>query len=466
MTGIPYIPDNLTVHLGSPDEQAANVTVSFPDYIKNVASSEIYSTWPPESLRANIYAQISFALNRFYTEWYPSRGYNFDITSSTQYDQKFINNRNIYDVISELVDEIFNDYLRKKGTVNPLFSEYCNGTTVTCDGLSQWGTVDLAKSGKTAIEIVRHYYGEDVELIENTGVGENVPSYPGVALELGDLGEDVRRMQINMNRISTNYPAIPKIPVTDGAFGRSTKDAVVAFQKIFKLTADGVIGKATWYKVINVYNSVKKLAELTSEGIRLSEIPKQFREPLSLGDRGGQVSVLQYFLSFIAKFDDKIPETAIDGIFGPATENAVKAFQLSQGLVPDGIVGDRTWTAGYRAYKGIIDLLKLEITEEVAAPYPGVVLDLGSNGTSVAAAQEELDYLSKFIYELPPLKADGAFGSKTQGAVKLFQKVFNLPVTGKIDEATWNKLAEAYIIIKLGDRRLKRQFPGYIMEQG
>lgn len=465
MTGTPYIPENIVVHIGAPDSPGENLTIPFVDYIKNVASSEIYSTWPTEALKANIYAQISFALNRIYTEWYRAKGYNFDITSSTQYDQKFIPNRNIYKEINSLVDELFNDYLRKKGTVNPYFAEYCNGTTVTCQGLSQWGTVDLAKAGNSAMQIIHHYYGTNTELVENAKTSENVPSYPGVALRQGDLSEDVRRMQIALNRISVNYPAIPKIPRTDGAFGKSTTDAVTAFQKIFSLTPDGIIGKATWYKIISVYNAVKKLAELESEGIKFSEIPKQVSRVLKRGDSGGDVLAMQYFLDFIADFDDRVPNIDIDGVFGPATENAVKAFQQSRGLKADGIVGRETWQAGYAAYKGIVDYISEEVSSETVFPYPGVVLKRGMTGPSVKTVQEELNYLSRFIYQVPAIASDSNFGPKTQNAVSAFQSVANLPVTGEVDRATWDKLSEVYISVKLGDIRTKGQFPGYVIEQ-
>ena len=199
LSGTPYIPETITVHLGSPDSNAANVTVSFSDYVKNVASSEIYPTWPENALRANIYAIVSFALNRIYTEWYRSRGYDFDITSSTQFDQKFINGREVFQNISELVDELFNDYVRRQGYVEPLFTAFCNGTTVTCKGLSQWGTVDLAEQGKTPYEILQYYYGDDIEIVKNAPVRTTMPSYPGIPLKLGSAGNDVRSLLVQDN---------------------------------------------------------------------------------------------------------------------------------------------------------------------------------------------------------------------------------------------------------------------------
>ncbi len=183
--GLPYIPETITVHLGLPDQPAENVTVNFSDYIKNVASSEIYPTWPESAIRANIYAQISYALNRVYTEWYRSKGYDFDITNTTQYDQYFVKDREVFKNISRIVDEIFNNYVVREGSVSPLFTAYCNGTTSRCDGLSQWGTVTLAEQGYTPLEILQFYYGDDIAIIENAPIRPNVESYPGFPLKLG-----------------------------------------------------------------------------------------------------------------------------------------------------------------------------------------------------------------------------------------------------------------------------------------
>lgn len=218
----PVIPEYITVHLGAPDAPAQNVTVPFTDYIKNVASSEIYPTWPESALRANILAQISFALNRIYTEYYPSRGYDFDITNSTAMDQSFVYGRDIFENISRIVDEIFNNYIRRGNNIEPLFAVYCNGTTVTCEGLSQWGSVELANLGYVPYDILRTYYGDDINIVYNAPVSEVEPSVPEILLRLGSVGNDVAFMQTRLNRISANYPSIPKIDPVDGIFGVET----------------------------------------------------------------------------------------------------------------------------------------------------------------------------------------------------------------------------------------------------
>jgi hypothetical protein len=298
---LPFIPDFITVHLGAPsDSSAPNVTLPFVDYIKNVASSEIYPTWPENALRANIYAQISFALNRIYTEYYRSRGYPFDITSSTAFDQYFVNGRDIFENIDRIVSDIFDSYLRRPGAVEPLFAQYCDGINVSCPGgLSQWGSVTLAEQGLTPFEILQNYYGDDLELVRNVPVGSVEATPPPVPLRLGSSSDDVRTAQIRLNRISNNYPSIPKIVETDGIFLEDTEAAVRRFQEIFNLTPDGVIGRSTWYAIERIYSSVKRLNELNSEGITLEEVTKQFPEVLRLGSTGIGVSNLQYFLDYL-----------------------------------------------------------------------------------------------------------------------------------------------------------------------
>ncbi len=291
MIGRPYIPETITVHLGAPDSSAANVTVSFPDYIKNVASSEIYPTWPESALRANIYAQISYALNRIYTEWYRSRGYDFDITNSTAYDQSFVQGRDIFENISRIVDEIFNDYIRRQGNVEPLFAAFCDGREVQCDGLSQWGSVELAQQGLVPYDILTNYYGDDIEIVNDAPIQNITESYPGTLLRLGSSGGDVRTIQVQLNRISTDYPLIPKISVTNGVFGEETEDAVRAFQRTFNLAQDGIIGKATWYKIKYIFVAVTSLAELNSEGISIAELSQQFVSDIRPGNVGDPVRV-------------------------------------------------------------------------------------------------------------------------------------------------------------------------------
>ena len=272
MPQIPYIPETITVHLGRPEENAENVTLPFLDYVSNVASSEIFPNWPESALRANIYAQISFALNRVYTEYYRARGYDFDITNSTSIDQSFVYGRDIFENINQIVSEVFTDYIRREGAVEPLFAQYCDGVRVQCNGLSQWGSVELARDGLAPYDILTYYYGNNIELVTDAPVMGITASLPERPLSIGSAGSDVRQIQVRLNRIAQNYPSIPKIAVADGLFSFDTDAAVRAFQSIFGLTEDGIVGRATWYKIQLIYNSVKKLNELNSEGISPEDI--------------------------------------------------------------------------------------------------------------------------------------------------------------------------------------------------
>lgn len=347
------IPNPITVHLGSPASSASNVQVSFPDYVKNVASSEIYPTWPEASLRANIYAIITFALNRIYTEWYRSRGYSFDITNSTAYDQYFIYGRPIYTSISQIVDEIFNEYVRRQGQNAPYFTSFCNGSTTSCQGLSQWGTVTLANQGMTPIQILRSYYPNDIEIVQTNAITNVLSSYPGIPLKAGSTGLDVQTIQTYLNRIRQNYPAIPLITDDAGTFQDSTKAAVTKFQSIFNLTTDGVVGKSTWYKISSIYASVTRLAELNSEGTSLGIGTIPPNALLRQGSRGNDVITLQYLLNVVSEYYSSVPAPSQDGIFGSGTQQSVVAFQRTMGLNADGVVGPLTWQALYDVYLGI-----------------------------------------------------------------------------------------------------------------
>lgn len=351
-TVIPYIPQRITVHLGTPNSNAENVTVSFIDYVKNVASSEIYPTWDESALRANILAIVSFAVNRVYTEFYRSRGYDFDITNSTAYDQYFVNGRSYFDSISRIVDSLFNDYLRRPGFVEPLAAKFCNGTTATCEGLSQWGSQNLAQQGYSFTQILRSYYG-NVEIVNNAPVLGITSSYPGTPLRRGTTGPGVVIIQTELNRISQNYPAIPKINPVDGIFGAQTEAAVRKFQDVFDLTVDGIVGRATWYALVRLYVAVTSLAELRSQGQKYYAINWALNDPIEQGDRGIKVEHLQYMLSVLAAYIPEIPDIAVDGIFGPATRNAVIAAQRRFGLPPTGVVNFETWDEIYDQFSGI-----------------------------------------------------------------------------------------------------------------
>lgn len=462
MPNLPVIPETITVHLGAPNAPAANVTVPFTDYIKNVASSEIYPTWPESAIRANIYAQISYALNRVYTEYYRSRGYDFDITNSTAYDQSFVYGRDIFDNISAIVDDIFDSYIRRQGSVAPLFAAYCDGIRVSCDGLSQWGTVSLAEAGKGPYDILTDYYGNDIDIVTDVPIGPSSASTPFIPLRFGSAGADVELLQIRLNRIGRNYPGIPKIYPVNGIFDQRTENAVREFQKIFSLTEDGVVGRATWYKVLAIYTGVKRLSELNAEGLSLSEVSTQFPEVLRRGSTGLGVRVLQYYLSYISAFVPSVPGLTVDGVFGDDTENAVYAFQNAYGLTPDGIVGESTWNSIYNVYKGLVASLPLSYTDGLTVPFPGDLLALGSEGEAVKLLQEYLNYIRQSYPQIPALTEDGVYGPATQYAVTVFQDIFGVQGTpGVVGSVTWEAITSVYDDVYNSNRASEGQYPGY-----
>lgn len=255
------IPEYVVVHDGVPDDSTAgNYYVRYRDYIKNVVSSEIYATWEENAIYANTLAIMSFTLNRVYTEWYRNKGYNFTITSSTAYDQKWMYGRNIYENVDRVVDSIFANYLSRPGVRQPILTAYCDGRRVTCDGLSQWGSQYLANEGYRPIEIIRYYYGNDMYINTAQSISGVPSSFPGYDLTIGSSGEKVRQMQSQLNRIAQNYPAIPKI-AADGIYGPATAEAVRTFQRIFDLPQTGVVDYPTWYSISNIYVGVSRIAE-------------------------------------------------------------------------------------------------------------------------------------------------------------------------------------------------------------
>lgn len=255
------IPEYVIVHDGDPsDPTAPNYYVRYKDYVKNVVSSEIYSTWPEQAILANVLAIASFTLNRVYTEWYRSKGYDFTITSSTAYDQKWVKGRNIYENIDQLVDEFFSSYVSRPGVRQPIFTSYCDGKNVSCNGLSQWGSRYLADEGYSALEILRYYYGNDVFINTASQISGVPSSYPGYELQNGSRGEKVRQLQSQLNRIAQNYPAIPTL-AEDGIYGPKTTDSVRVFQRVFGLPQTGITDYATWYKISEIYTGITRISE-------------------------------------------------------------------------------------------------------------------------------------------------------------------------------------------------------------
>lgn len=464
------IPETITVHLGTPGSNAANITVPFDEYIKNVASSEIYPTWPEEAIRANIYAQVSYALNRVFTEWYRNQGYDFDITNSTRYDQSFVPGRDIFENISTIVDDMFNNYLTRGDSIEPLFAQYCNGTTVTCPGgLSQWGTVPLAEQGMSAEDIVRSFFGDDINFVRNAPISPNLGgSWPGVTLRLGDVGEEVRIIQNRLNRISANFPNIQKV-IPTGIFDADTERAVQEFQRQFNLAVDGVVGKATWYRIAFIYNNVKRLSELDSEGLRLSDVARQYPEELSEGMTGQAVQILQYFLSVVGAYYDALPRIGaeeVDGVFGPQTRDAVIAYQRMMGLPQTGVVDRATWNALVSTYESVVRIRPISEWLPGVAGFPAVFLVEGMRGEEVREAQRLINYIARVYPDVPSVTVDGIFGPGTRTAVVAVQTRLGLPPSGTIGPLTWEGMADLAEDILAGSQTSEGQYPGYPVGEG
>ncbi len=440
---LPYIPSFITVHLGPPNSNAENVTVSFQDYVKNVASSEVYPTWNENALRANILAITSFALNRVYTEFYRVRGYPFDITSSTAYDQQFYRDRNYFANISRLVDSLFDDYIRRVGFIEPLAAKFCNGTSVTCEGLSQWGSQNLAAQGYGWLQILRNYYGRDIEIVADAQKADYTESYPGTALRVGSRGRSVALIQTALNRISQNFPAIPKLSV-DGIFGSGTERSVRIFQQAFGLTDDGIVGRQTWYAVERVYAGVLRLSELRSQGLRYEDLGWEFPEPLRVGDRGNKVGQLQYMLAVVGQFVQEVPVISADGIFGPLTRDAVIAFQRYEGFPTTGEADDRTWDALYELYSGIDNRV---LDNRAAFP------QFDTADTTVVNARQRLAAL-------------GYTGANLQEAIRAFQRANGLSVTGRLNDATARAITRQYQARGYSSSTRMTQYPGTELSVG
>ena len=399
-------------------------------------------SWPEEALRANIIAQVSLALNRIWTEWYPSRGYSFNITGSPGYDQAYVNGRTVFAVMEKLTAELFNTFVQRTGDAEPYFTEYCDGKTVTCPGMKQWGTVDRAKEGMNALQILRYYYGNRVQLVTTDNIASIPSSYPGSPLRRGSTGTNVRILQRQLSRIAKDYPSFGK-PAVTGTFDEATESSVKKFQKQFSLTADGIVGKATWYKISYIYVSVKDLAELTSEGETAEGTQSAGGWPgtvLRRGSTGSNVEQVQFWLSDLAQFDASLPSVTVDGSYGAVTERAVRAFQQKQSLTADGVVGQTTWNALYAAW---VDAQ----SDLGGTAWPGTALRQGDKGLEVRLIQFWLRLAADNYSALRTVTVDGNYGTATVSAVQAFQTLFGLTSDGVVGRSTWNKLKEVGLAV-------------------
>lgn len=438
----PVVPNNIVVHLGSPSSNSRNITVPFTSYISNVAASELYPTWPQNALIANIYAIISFTMNRIYNEWYRSKGYNFDITSSPAYDQTYTENRSTYENINNIVQEIFNNYVVKGKGIEPYFTSYCDGRKLICNGLSQWGSVTLANQGKTPLEILKNYYGNDISIKYDAEVGDGTIGYPGYDIELGSFGNPVLAIERDLKRIRNNYPAIPEIPSSPGIYTNDLANAVKKFQEIFNLPVTGVVNKATWYKIKYIYNSVKKLGNLYSEGITEEEATFLYNDKLTLGNSGIDVEYIHYFLDALAFLDPDIPRLKTNSIYSENTVTMVKAFQKKYGLPVTGDFTYSDWKVLKEEYEKILSFVPDKNKDYVNELYPNNFLMKGMSGDDIKRYQRLLLKICRFDKSIPGVRVNGIFDDLTDRSVRKLQNDYGFEINGIVGPLLWRKTVE------------------------
>ena len=344
--------------------------------------------------------------------------------------------------MERLTAELFSTFVQRSGDAEPYFTEYCDGKTVTCPGMKQWGTVDRAREGMNALQILRYYYGSRVQLVTTDNIAAIPSSYPGSPLRRGSTGTNVRILQKQLSRIARDYPSFGK-PAVTGTFDEATENSVKKFQKQFSLTADGVVSRATWNKVSFIYVSVKDLAELTSEGETAEGTQSAGGWPgtvLRRGSTGSSVEQVQFWLSDLAQFDSSLMRVTVDGSYGAATERAVRAFQQKQSLTADGVVGQRTWNTLYAAW---VDAQ----SDLGGTAWPGTALRRGAVGMEVRLVQFWLRLAADNYSALRTVTVDGSYGATTVSAVEAFQTLFGLTADGVVGRSTWNKLKEVGLAV-------------------
>ena len=386
-------------------------------------------SWPEEALRANIIAQVSLALNRIWTEWYPSRGYSFNITGSPGYDQAYVNGRTVFAVMERLTAELFNTFVQRSGDAEPYFTEYCDGKTVTCPGMKQWGTVDRAREGMNALQILRYYYGNRVQLVTTDNIAAIPSSYPGSPLRRGSTGTNVRILQKQLSRIAKDYPSFGK-PAVTGTFDEATENSVKKFQKQFSLTADGVVGQRTWNALYAAWvDAQSDLGGTAWPGTALRR-----------GAAGMEVRLVQFWLRLAADNYSALRTVTVDGSYGAATVSAVEAFQTLFGLTSDGVVGRSTWNKLKEVGLAVANKI---VAANVAPGQFTTTTRAGSSGTAVRAVQYYLRRLAAYYSDVPRVAVDGKFGAATTRAVKAWQSRAGLTADGVVGRLTFQSLYDA-----------------------
>ncbi len=447
----PDIPAYITVHIGEPDDIGENVYVSFPDYIKSVSSMLVDPNMPEEALYAVMYAQVTLALNRIINGVYRKRGYSFDITSDPTYDQAYEYNYPVYDNVNRIADSIFNEYVSRDADSYPIDADICY-EGLRCSGLSVEGSIEMAENGQGYEDILKYYFGRDIYIAkksEVSGLKNDLallyPIYPG------ESGNKVTSLNVALNRIGSNYSTIPKVDFSDDIYGSTTTQAVKEFQRIFDLEQTGIVEKTTYYKLLYVYTSISRLADLVKAGKELSDILPELRSELKYGSVGNTVKLLQYYLSLVSAYESRVPPLQIIGVFGENTYQSVTAFQKIFGLSPDGVVTEEVWEILRSVYTGLYSALPPTSFGGDAYDYFGSILILGSEGADVRYLQEYLKSIGNTYGFLSDVDVSGIFDEKTENAVKEFQKIIGIKDSGVVTSTTWNAITGVYNAIIAGN---------------
>lgn len=454
----PYIPEYITVHMGAPGTEALNIAAAFPEYIKITAACVIYPKWPESAVRTILYLQISHALFRCMSGWYRRMGYDFDVTCLPAYDLAFVQGHVTFERINRIVDEIFNSCICQKDSCEPFSFHQCEGFIKPP---SCWTAAALAESGMDCPEILQNTLGDDFQIVSGLPVKNAAAPFEQV-LNPGDTGKSVRELQIRLNRISRQYPSVPKINPADGVFGEQTQSALSAFRKLFQLPDGDAVDPAVWHRIAFLYTSAKRLSELHSLDMAVRGLPHGYPGVLRKGDSGRGVRICRVYLTAVGLFYPTCLPLKRSDDFDDAMENAVKAFQRSSGLEPDGIIDERTWLRLERAYSGILRCCPLE---GGVPPRPAQPLKQGFFGDDVQSIQQFLTLIASAFPSIPKPSVNGLYGAKMAGVISDFQQEFELPVTGVADKKTWDSICRLYSDLVTGYDKLPGQSPGFTLSQ-
>lgn len=449
------IPSVITVHLGAPGDAGENVTVNFPDYIKSVASNTLSPFLPENALKAAVYVIVTQALDRSNDSTYRRQGYPFDTTSSPLYDFKYTDMPSVFENINDIVNSQYNDYITGNADNAPY--DFPDNPAFSTEQ-----SAELARQGKSPLEILQYFYGSSIRIVENAPLDLQSGLFtPDLPLGKGSLGNSVSELQLVLNRIGENYPTLSRVSDANGVYGQSTALAVGEFQRLFDLPKDGNVDLKTWNTLLYVYSGIKNLNSLANIERDMTGNKTQFTSALKTGSAGEAVRQLQYYLSFVSAFDGKIPAVRINGIYDGNTETAVKAFQSEFDLKTTGEADVDLQNRLFNIYSGLFSVLPESSFGDSEYKYSGNTLSVGSRGGDVSVLEKYLNVISDTYTDIPKVKNDGSFDKDTEKAVLSYQKLFGLNESGNVTSTTWKSISDTYDLIKISSVKKPDDYPGY-----